>query len=218
MLKLETPSEQIMADEDVTTSLIHELHMECPTPKDSGDVAKSIGQNLCQNVCRNLCQNLHHPDEASKVLRLWFWLRRCCYLISARENWSEMRTVLGEMGGEYHPKFWWLWENLWRNIQILRIFLGTDHGTDQKLIQNTNSQTLQVRMVHISNMVFYQMCLILLPVFVFQVSLSLCFEVSSGLNMVCPQIQWCVCFTIKFAKPATWVCKFTHIIMYIMYR
>jgi hypothetical protein len=59
--------------------------------------------------------------------------------------------------------------------------LGTDHGTDQKLIQNTNSQTLQVRMVHISNMVFYQMCLILLPVFVFQVSLSLCFEVSSGL-------------------------------------
>ena len=45
-----------MAYEHVTT--IHELHMECPTPKDSGDVAKSI------------CQNLHHPDEASKVLRL----------------------------------------------------------------------------------------------------------------------------------------------------
>mgnify|MGYP006897970178 CR=1 FL=1 len=42
MLKLETLSKRIMAYEHVTTSLIHELHMECPTPKDFGDMSKTI--------------------------------------------------------------------------------------------------------------------------------------------------------------------------------
>ena len=182
-------SKRIMAYEHVTT--IHELHMECPTPKDSGDVAKSI------------CQNLHHPDEASKVLRLWFWLRRCCYLISARENWSEMRTVLGEMGGEHHPQ---VLVTLGKTNGLTLRFCVFSWGltmVDQKLIQNTNSQTLQVPMVCISNIVFYHMRLILLPTFtsfcfgLFGGSRYLCLFVSKShpgcegccVNMVCPQIQ-----------------------------
>ena len=111
---------------------------------------------------------------------------------------------------------WWLWGNPWWEI-------GTDHGWPethefkaQKEPDPPSTYGTYIKNIALPRAfdTFYQF--VFWAIWRFQVSLSLCFEVSSGLwrllgcvNMGCPQIQRFVCFTIEIAKPATWVWKFT---------
>ena len=88
-----------------------------------------------------------------------------------------MRTVLGEMGGEHHPQ---VLVTLGKTNGLTLRFCVFSWGltmVDQKLIQNTNSQTLQVPTVCILRMVLYHMCLILLPV--------CCFGLFGGSRYLC---------------------------------